>query len=368
MRQALWLAVPVVESVDARRAGERIAYLDGAAASEVGRDYKRRMLQMLDLRVGQTVVDVGCGPGTDLAALAAAVSDDGAVIGVDHEPVMAAEARRRTVAHGQVVVCAGDAHALPLAGGSVDRARADRVLMHLADPLAAVTELRRVVRPDGLVALAEPDWDTLVIGDADIETSRAYTRFVTDEVVRNATIGRQLPRLLADAGFVVGSVTATAVLFRDRAEAEPILRLRHVAERAWQAGALVEAAGRAWLQRLAHGPFLASFTLFTAVCRAGADQAPAQDPRASDGPALEFAAGARPRGPAMARPVNHRRLLGRAVDRRQGCRSGWSAGRTLCRCLAASAWGQPGWGCRRGVRRGRTARPGRLQAHGVPRR
>jgi ubiquinone/menaquinone biosynthesis C-methylase UbiE len=244
---------------------DRIAYLDQAASTAPGRDYKRRLLAALDLRFGQTVLDVGCGPGTDLADLAAAVGVEGAVIGVDRDPGMAAEARRRVADLARVEVRVGDAHALPLPDGSVDRARTDRVLQHLAQPAQAVAELGRVVRPGGLVALAEPDWDTLVVDDPDVETSRAYTRFIVERVVRNAAIGRQLARLLAEAGLLVHRLEATPVIFREFDAAETVLRLGTVCERAWRSGAFTEEAGRAWLGRLKRGPFLASFVLFTAV-------------------------------------------------------------------------------------------------------
>ncbi|WP_432839226.1 methyltransferase domain-containing protein [Dactylosporangium sp. CA-092794] len=247
-----------------------IAYLDRAAASDVGRRYKERLLAGLRLRAGDAVLDVGCGPGTDLAALANAVGPAGVVVGIDRDPVMAGQARRRSTATAQVTVIGGDAHALPLGDGSVDRARTDRVLQHLADPARAVAELRRVVRPGGLVALAEPDWDTLVIDDADIATSRAYTRFITTAVVRNAGIGRRLARLLHDAGFEVDAVDASVALFRDYAAADTILQLPAVARRGWEAGALDEQATRAWLARLSAEPFLAALTFFTAIGRAPA--------------------------------------------------------------------------------------------------
>jgi ubiquinone/menaquinone biosynthesis C-methylase UbiE len=161
----VWLSFVVVELAGARETFDRIANLDRAAASDAGRDYKRRLLAALGVRAGQTVVDVGCGPGTDLVQLATAVGDGGLVIGVDRNPVMVAQARQRSAAHGAIDVCVGDAQALPLAAGSVDRARADRVLMHVPDPARVVTELHRVVRDGGLVALAEPDWDTLIVDD-----------------------------------------------------------------------------------------------------------------------------------------------------------------------------------------------------------
>jgi ubiquinone/menaquinone biosynthesis C-methylase UbiE len=244
-----------------------IAYLDHAASTDLGRRYKQALLRALGLEEGLTVLDVGCGPGTDLPALAAAVGERGTVIGVDLEPAMLQRARERTHSLPQVQIRAGDAHALPVADGSVDRARTDRVLQHVDDPAGVVAQLRRVLRPGGLVALAEPDWATLVIDAEDSATSRAYTDYVTTHVVRNAIIGRQLGRRLGEAGFVVESIDATTAVFRDYASAEAILKMPSVAERGWRAGALDETAARAWLADLAQGPFLAAFTFFTAIGR-----------------------------------------------------------------------------------------------------
>jgi hypothetical protein len=115
--------------------------------------------------------------------------------------------------------------------------------------------------------MAEPDWDTLAIDDTDVETSRTFTRFMAGRV-RNSVIGRQLARLAIEAQFVVSTVDANAMLFRDFETAEQILGLRRNTVRAVQAGALTDGAARSWLGRLTSGPFLASVTLFTVTARA----------------------------------------------------------------------------------------------------
>jgi SAM-dependent methyltransferase len=248
----------------------RVGYLDAAADSDQGRDYKQRMITALGLRPGHRVVDVGCGPGTDLARLAGQVGDGGTVVGVDADPVMVAEAHRRLGGHPTGRVCVGDAHAVPLADASVDAARLDRVAQHVADPARVFTELHRVVRPGGLVAVADPDWDTLVVDDEDADTGRGYARFVATRLVRNGGIGRSLARLAVGAGFTVASVTAVPILFTDFAAGERILRLEHVLTGAVDAGAVDAAAGRRWLARLRAGPFLAAFTLFVVTAHRAA--------------------------------------------------------------------------------------------------
>ncbi|MGW4102767.1 methyltransferase domain-containing protein [Streptomyces sp. NPDC004976] len=245
---------------------DQASYMLRAAASDAGRAYKQRLLELLDVRAGHTVLDVGCGPGTDLPALAERAGDTGAVIGVDRDPAMLARARSRTAELRRVEIREGDAHALPVESGTVDRARTDRVLMHVTEPLDVIGELRRATRPGARIGLAEPDWDTLIVDSEDLETSRAFTRFTTEEVVRHATVGRGLARLAGRAGLRVEAVDATTPVFRDFQEADHTLGLGRNLRKAIDGGHIDRARGRDWFAGLAQGPFYASFTLISVVC------------------------------------------------------------------------------------------------------
>ncbi|MFB9830979.1 methyltransferase domain-containing protein [Actinoallomurus acaciae] len=244
---------------------DHVSYLDRLAGTDAGRSYKRRMFEELDVRAGQKVLDVGCGPGTDLGSLAETVTPAGAVIGVDSDEKMVDAARERTAGLPAVEVCLGDVHDLPLADGTVDRARTDRVLQHVADPARALTQIRRVLRPGGRLAMGEPDWDTLAIDHPDSGLSSAYTRHVTDQVIRNARIGRQLARLAADAGFSVPVVIPVTPVFRDVQAADRVLGLERTTRRAVAAGYLTAEDARRWLDHLARGPFLAAVTFYIIV-------------------------------------------------------------------------------------------------------
>lgn len=237
-----------------------------AADGEAGRAYKRRLVELLDVRPGQTVLDVGCGPGTDLPALAECVGADGSVLGVDHDPAMLAEAHRRTEGLPRVELREGDAHALPVAPGTMDRAKIDRVLMHVSDPVEVLVQLREATRGGALVGLVEPDWDSMVVDAEDIETSRAFTRYTADAVVRHATVGRSLARCAARAGFHVETVLADTPVFRDFHDADHTLGLGRNMKAAIAAGVVDEERGRSWFASLSDGHFYASFTLVTVLC------------------------------------------------------------------------------------------------------
>ena len=68
--------------------------------------------------------------------------------------------RRRRVGPGNVTFEVADLFALPFADGSFDVVHAHQVLQHVADPVAALVEMRRVCRPGGLVAARDADYPT----------------------------------------------------------------------------------------------------------------------------------------------------------------------------------------------------------------
>jgi ubiquinone/menaquinone biosynthesis C-methylase UbiE len=243
-------------------------YLLRLAASDLGRVYKSLAVTELGIRRGDTVLDLGCGPGADLAAFAEATGPEGRVIGVDNDPAAVAEAASRAARVPQVEVAQGDVHALDIPDASVDRVHTDRVLQHVGDAAAVLREARRVVRTGGSAVFAEPDWDTLIIDYPDLAVPRAYTRFVAERVIRNSCIGRQLAGLAARAGFEVGKVIPITMVSRDVQAADKVLGLSRVTSRAVAAGYLTEETAGQWLDRLAGQPFFGSLTLFIVTAAA----------------------------------------------------------------------------------------------------
>ena len=106
---------------------------------------------------GATVVDVGCGAGTDLLLAARRIGPGGRAIGVDMTAEMRAIARAGAAAGGldNVDVRDGDATSLPLETASVDVVISNGVLNLVPDKLLALSEMRRVLRPGGRVQIAD---------------------------------------------------------------------------------------------------------------------------------------------------------------------------------------------------------------------
>lgn len=114
------------------------------------------MLQMGALRPGERVLDVACGTGLVTLRVAETVGAAGAVVGTDIAGEMIEAAARAAAARGldHVRFERADAEDLPFWDGCFDAALCGLGLMYVPDPVRALGEMRRVLRPGGRVAVA----------------------------------------------------------------------------------------------------------------------------------------------------------------------------------------------------------------------
>jgi SAM-dependent methyltransferase len=237
-------------------------YLDAVAGEGAVARWKALSFDLLEAGPGTVIVDVGCGLGDDVRALALRTAPGGRAIGVDRSESMIAEARRRSAG------AAGEGCEFHVADGC----RCERVLQHVADPAAAVREMARVVRSGGIVLAAEPDWGTLVIdgGDPEIESALAAVAMAR---VRSPAAGRSLRRLLSQAGLAEVEVMARTLVLTDLPRAELLLGIDELLERAVADGVVPPTRARGWRSDLeataAAGRLTAAVTSFLALGRTG---------------------------------------------------------------------------------------------------
>jgi ubiquinone/menaquinone biosynthesis C-methylase UbiE len=112
-----------------------------------------QLADLAGVRAGQRVLDVGCGPGALTAELVRRVGA-AAVAAVDPSEPFVTAARRR---HPAISLQRAAAEQLPFPDDAFDAALAQLVIHFMSDPAAGVAEMRRVTRPDGVVAACV--WD-----------------------------------------------------------------------------------------------------------------------------------------------------------------------------------------------------------------
>jgi SAM-dependent methyltransferase len=166
------------------------------------------MCDAAGIRPGQRVLDVACGTGALTEAVAERVGPRGAVAGLDANPEMLAVARRK---HGAIEWHDGRAESLPFADGSFDAVVSQFGLMFFDDRVAALREMRRVLRPAGRIAVAVCDALAHSPGYAALAAllERLFGTRVADAFRAPFVLGDvpALRALCADAGLADASVT-----------------------------------------------------------------------------------------------------------------------------------------------------------------
>lgn len=128
-------------------------WIFGRRPSNVARN--RWAVDLLDLTPTDAVIELGCGPGVAIAALADRVTQ-GTVVGVDHSAVMIQQARRRNAAAvraGRVRLIQTSVEDLHGTGGPFDAALAVNTVGMWPEPVARLRSIGELLRPGGKVAL-----------------------------------------------------------------------------------------------------------------------------------------------------------------------------------------------------------------------
>ncbi len=177
---------------------------------------------LASLAPGQRLLDVGCGPGTITADLAGRVAP-GPVLGIDRsDEVVATASELAGPGAPNLTFAVGDVYHLDQDDGTFDVAHAHQVLQHLADPVAALVELRRVLRAGGTLAVRDGDYGAFTWWPADPLLTRWLDLY--HQVARHddgePDAGRFLPHWVARAGFEDLTVTGSVWVYATPGERE----------------------------------------------------------------------------------------------------------------------------------------------------
>jgi len=148
-------------------------------------------VSLLAVRPTDHILEIGFGPGLAVALLAS-LTPDGHIAGIDYSRKMvslASKRNREAIQSGRVALCYGEATALPFATESFDKALSIHTLYFWRDPVEALREAWRVLKPGGTFALTFLPKDRWPGGDQAATISGVYS-------------GEEIVCLMKDAGFV----------------------------------------------------------------------------------------------------------------------------------------------------------------------
>jgi len=249
-----------------------VRFLDASRtrALEFARKSPHLAFAHLELAPGLSVLDCGCGTG-DMLALMSGLTAPGEACGGDLSDAMLQEAQRRAAAAGaqHLRFQSMDVQALPFPDGRYDRVLATQLLVHVPDPRRALHELCRVTAPNGLVAIADTDWDTLVVGCSDKDLGRRFTRLFSDGI-RNGLVVREVAGWLRAEGFTDIRMIPQPVVFDDWTFVRDWIMVPALPHFVAQ-GSMSAVEAESLLADLAHrstnGSFFAAFSFYTVVGR-----------------------------------------------------------------------------------------------------
>jgi len=132
------------------------------------------------LTPGVSVLDCGCGPGSITLSIASLV-DPGKVEGVDFgsSQIERATASASSAGINNAQFRVGDCYSLPFDEGSFDRAFSHALMEHLSDPIRAMKELHRVLKPDGVIGVCSPDWGGFILAPPSAALTEAVEAYTT---------------------------------------------------------------------------------------------------------------------------------------------------------------------------------------------
>ncbi len=212
------------------------------AAELLGKD-KSRSYELMQIKPGNRVLDVGCGPGIDTLPLAQRVSPTGEVHGVDIDPDMVQEALRRTIEADLeqfVYHHEAEAYPLPFSDNYFDSCRSERVFQHLLLPESAIAEMARVTKPGGIIVVVDADHGTWSTDTPETDIERRLTRFFADSQQRNGYVGRQLYGLFQKCRLNTIEIEMIPSFHTDYSEYRGVFCLDNVEKEAVEAGVVSE--------------------------------------------------------------------------------------------------------------------------------
>ena len=230
-------------------------------------------LEAMAIDQAATVLDLGCGTGVAMRAIAARPGFGGVVTGIDLSSHLLDIARRLAAderVSDRVRFVVGDSRGLDLPDGSFDAVVAHTLVSHVDDPRAVLVEALRLVKPGGMVGIFDGDYASLTFGQPDPVQGKMDDEAIQNAIVTNPRIMRQMPGLLREVGLslVAGFPSVVADIGTADFWAPALESFRRLVP---QSGVMDEATINAWvdarLRESAEGAFFGASNYYAYVAR-----------------------------------------------------------------------------------------------------
>jgi len=157
-----------------------------------------------NLKAGMSLLDCGCGPGSITIDLAEFLAP-GVVTGIDiaSNQIEIARARASEKGVSNLDLKVGNIYHLPFGDNSFDAAFAHTVLQHLREPVKALKEIQRVLKPGGVIGVREEDTDGVIFSPSNTRLYDCWKLYIRSWRYNGGDpfIARRHRGVLHEAGF-----------------------------------------------------------------------------------------------------------------------------------------------------------------------
>ena len=161
---------------------------------------RQHTLKKLSVKLGEKILDVGCGVGFLSHEIAILTGGSGQVCGVDKNLEMIRHANKRCESLQNAEFSEANAEDLPFPEESFDAACCTQVLLYVNDVAQVLLEIKRILKPTGRIIIVETDWRGVVLNsDYDSITRKIFSAW--DATVPSPNLPVRLGSLLLDNGF-----------------------------------------------------------------------------------------------------------------------------------------------------------------------
>lgn len=234
--------------------------------------YKALVLDILQIKQQDRIIDIGCGTGHDAVTMATLVKNQGHVVAIDSSRTMIDYAQSR-YQNSNLPISFKHSHAkeIDFTNDTFDKCRCDRVLQHVEEPKLALTEMRRIVRTGGRIIAIDPDWSSFIIDASnELVTHKILQyKYGLNGTIRNPWMGRKLYSLFKEADIMPIEIIPHTVKFMDFDLANYIFKLANASENALKNNLITLSEQQDWISNLTkknnENSFFCSITLFIAL-------------------------------------------------------------------------------------------------------
>ena len=167
-------------------------------------------LNKLELGPSAHVLALGCGTGIEVRVLAGKSGFSGHIAGIDQSPALIEAAQQFARQEGlnqHTEFLVGDVLNLDYEDASFDAVIAHTLISHVANPLALIEEVARLIKPNCQFAIFDGDYASWTFAYSDPNFAKEVEETLVGFIVNNPRVMRTLPRLLAQAILVLEEMT-----------------------------------------------------------------------------------------------------------------------------------------------------------------